>query len=202
MLAPMFTGRFPLKVHESEAEITPNTIWSYYSVAELKKMMDAFDAWEGRAGDETTSSFEEPLETIHKPQASYDNLLQNKATMNQNQGIYGAGTYSVLLTLTTSLKNQFTVVRCARLALSKYNPLNSKSYMDLNQLLAGPTGAPPAADREVSRAALTKHTRKHHSHDELASLQSPGFHSWTCKVGALLNITHNSGPQYEKLKLS
>mgnify|MGYP004444859201 CR=1 FL=1 len=23
-------------------------IWSYYSVAELKKMMDAFDAWEGR----------------------------------------------------------------------------------------------------------------------------------------------------------
>lgn len=24
-------------------------IWSYYSVAGLKKMMDAFDAWEGRA---------------------------------------------------------------------------------------------------------------------------------------------------------
>lgn len=72
-----------------------------------------------------------------------------------------------------SLKNHFTVVRCARLALSKYNRLNSKSYMDLNQLLAGPTGAPPAADREgeVSRAALTKHTRKHRSHDELASLQ-------------------------------
>lgn len=23
-------------------------IWSYYSVAELKKMMDAFDAWEGK----------------------------------------------------------------------------------------------------------------------------------------------------------
>ncbi|KAM3667825.1 LOW QUALITY PROTEIN: BTB/POZ domain-containing protein KCTD18 [Ammospiza maritima maritima] len=37
--------------HEStmkEAARTPNTIWSYYSVAELKKMMDAFDAWEGR----------------------------------------------------------------------------------------------------------------------------------------------------------
>lgn len=30
------------------------------------------------AGDERTSSFEESLETIHKPQASYDNLLQNK----------------------------------------------------------------------------------------------------------------------------
>lgn len=44
--------------------------------------------------------------------------------------------------------------------------------MDLNQLLVGPTGAPPAADRgEVIRAALTKHARKHHSHDELASLQ-------------------------------
>lgn len=80
---------------------------------------------------------------------------------------------SQLLLAQTPLKNQFTAARYARLTLSKYNPLNSKSYMDLNQLLAGPTGAPPAADREgeVIRAALTKHTRKHHGHDELASLQ-------------------------------
>ena len=66
-------------------------------------------------------------------------------------------------------------------------PLNS-SYVDLNQLLAGPTGQqsppqrpPPAADIEeplgsgilntVARAALTKHTGKHRTHDdELASL--------------------------------
>ncbi|KAM7017258.1 LOW QUALITY PROTEIN: BTB/POZ domain-containing protein KCTD18 [Passerculus sandwichensis] len=40
-----------MKIHGKimyKSEITPNTIWSYYSVAELKKMMDAFDAWEGR----------------------------------------------------------------------------------------------------------------------------------------------------------
>lgn len=47
----------------------------------------------------------------------------------------------------TSLKNQFTVARCARLTFSKYNPLNSKTYMDLNQLLAGPTGAFPQLQR-------------------------------------------------------
>lgn len=28
-------------------------IWSYYSVAELKKMMDAFDAWEGKGTVQT-----------------------------------------------------------------------------------------------------------------------------------------------------
>lgn len=49
---------------------------------------------------------------------------------------------SPFLLAPSSLKNQFTVVGCARLTLSKYNPLNSKSYMDLKQLLAGPTGAP------------------------------------------------------------
>lgn len=80
---------------------------------------------------------------------------------------------SPFLLAQTSLKNQFTVARCARLILSKQNPLNSKSYMDFNQLLAGPTGAPPAADREgeVIRAVLAKHTWKHDNHDEFASLQ-------------------------------
>lgn len=79
---------------------------------------------------------------------------------------------SPFLLAQTSLKNQFTVARWARLILSKQNPLNSKSYMDFNQLLAGPTGAPPAADREeVIRAVLAKHTWKHDNHDELASLQ-------------------------------
>lgn len=43
-----------------------------------------------------------------------------------------------------------------------------------------------------------------HSNYNLSFLfpRSPGFHRWTCKVGALLNISHNSGPQYEQLKLS
>uniref|UniRef100_A0A8C4URY3 Potassium channel tetramerization domain containing 18 n=1 Tax=Falco tinnunculus TaxID=100819 RepID=A0A8C4URY3_FALTI len=35
-------------VYKREAGNNLQYIWSYYSVAELKKMMDAFDAWEGR----------------------------------------------------------------------------------------------------------------------------------------------------------
>ncbi|KAM6348545.1 BTB/POZ domain-containing protein KCTD18 isoform 1-T2 [Alca torda] len=35
-------------IYKREAGNNVQYIWSYYSVAELKKMMDAFDAWEGR----------------------------------------------------------------------------------------------------------------------------------------------------------
>lgn len=35
-------------IFKREAGNNVQYIWSYYSVAELKKMMDAFDAWEGR----------------------------------------------------------------------------------------------------------------------------------------------------------
>ncbi|NXC20915.1 KCD18 protein, partial [Corythaeola cristata] len=35
-------------IYKREAGNNIQYIWSYYSVAELKKMMDAFDAWEGR----------------------------------------------------------------------------------------------------------------------------------------------------------
>ncbi|NWR37797.1 KCD18 protein, partial [Tachuris rubrigastra] len=35
-------------MYKREAGNNVQYIWSYYSVAELKKMMDAFDAWEGR----------------------------------------------------------------------------------------------------------------------------------------------------------
>ncbi|KAM6307071.1 BTB/POZ domain-containing protein KCTD18 [Aegotheles albertisi] len=35
-------------IYKREAGKNVQYIWSYYSVAELKKMMDAFDAWEGR----------------------------------------------------------------------------------------------------------------------------------------------------------
>ncbi|NXP43460.1 KCD18 protein, partial [Heliornis fulica] len=35
-------------IYKREAGNNVQYVWSYYSVAELKKMMDAFDAWEGR----------------------------------------------------------------------------------------------------------------------------------------------------------
>lgn len=35
-------------IFRREAGNNVQYIWSYYSVAELKKMMDAFDAWEGK----------------------------------------------------------------------------------------------------------------------------------------------------------
>ncbi|XP_020028594.1 BTB/POZ domain-containing protein KCTD18 isoform X1 [Castor canadensis] len=42
-------GRIHSKsIFKREAGNNVQYIWSYYSVAELKKMMDAFDAWEGR----------------------------------------------------------------------------------------------------------------------------------------------------------
>lgn len=98
-------------------------------------------------------------------------LFWFQSSFYEDLNVYLKSTSPFLLAQ-TSLKNQFTVARWARLILSKQNPLNSKSYMDFNQLLAGPTGAPPAADREeVIRAVLAKHTWKHDNHDELASLQ-------------------------------
>uniref|UniRef100_A0A8D2HXI8 Potassium channel tetramerization domain containing 18 n=1 Tax=Urocitellus parryii TaxID=9999 RepID=A0A8D2HXI8_UROPR len=43
-------GRIHSKsIFKREAGNNVQYIWSYYSVAELKKMMDAFDAWEGKA---------------------------------------------------------------------------------------------------------------------------------------------------------
>ncbi|KAB1279011.1 BTB/POZ domain-containing protein KCTD18 [Camelus dromedarius] len=42
-------GRIHSKsIFKREAGNNVQYIWSYYSVAELKKMMDAFDAWEGK----------------------------------------------------------------------------------------------------------------------------------------------------------
>ncbi|GAB5575868.1 BTB/POZ domain-containing protein KCTD21 [Prionailurus iriomotensis] len=50
---------------ELEAGNNVQYIWSYYSVAELKKMMDAFDAWEGK-GNEVSWVFNTVLEGLRK----------------------------------------------------------------------------------------------------------------------------------------